>query len=256
MHTISFLNQKGGTGKTTSVVSLADIWARDHDVLVLDFDPQSSLSRWVDEPDSLCSEYLCDDLEASEVAVGTDWGFDLVPADRSLALFDAKEGLMAEVDAIEDNVMERVLNKLRRLISVAETVYDYLLIDPPPSTGKLSIGTIGPSDSIISPVEPGQGAVDGLTDTINLIDKLQVTPQDGRFKGAFACMIDLRTTNDSETPNLLKNALKEKAFDAFIRRTVDVREAENEGIPLPSYAPDSTATEDYESLAQEIETKL
>ena len=79
---------------------------------------------------------------------------------------------------------------------------------------------------------------------------------ESRFEGAFACKVDLRTVNDREMPGILKENFGNRAFDTFIRNTVQVKEAEAEGTPPPSYSPGATATEDYESLANEIQQRL
>jgi len=238
MHTLSLLNQKGGTGKTTSVVSLADVCSRKLDVLAVDMDPQASLSRWIHSPENRCMRFLTGDVDAPDAAVGTEWGFDLVPADRSLA-------------TLENRPVKQIVQRLENLLSVAQKSYDLCLIDPPPSTGFLVVASLVASDAVIAPVQAGQGAVDGLTDTIYLVNDFQ-----SRFEGAFACKVDLRTVNDREMPGLLKENFDDRAFDTFIRNTVQVKEAEAEGIPPPSYSPGATATEDYESLANEIQQRL
>jgi chromosome partitioning protein len=238
MNTLSLLNQKGGTGKTTSVVSLADLWSREFDVLAVDMDPQASLSRWIASPQSRCMSFLSGDMGAPDAAVGTEWGFDVVPSDRSLA-------------TLESRPVKKIVQRLEKLLSVARKSYDVCLIDPPPSTGFLVIASLVASDAVIAPVQTGQGAIDGLTDTIYLVNDFQ-----SRFEGAFACKVDLRTVNDREMPGILKENFEDRAFDTFIRNTVQVKEAEAEGTPPPSYSPDATATEDYESLANEIQQRL
>ncbi|MFB6231205.1 MAG: ParA family protein [Salinibacter sp.] len=239
MKTFSLLNQKGGTGKTTSAVSLGAVWAEeDRDVLLVDLDPQASLSRWIGTSKPQCARFLKEKIGVSEAAVGTDWEhLDLVPADRSLA-------------GLEDFRAGKLVRRLESLLAAAETVYDVCLVDPPPSTGSLVLTAMLSAEGIIAPVQTGQGALDGLTDTMGLIRQVG-----GTFEGAFACQVDIRTVNDSRVPELLKDKLGKNAYDTFIRETVQVKEAEAEHIPPPVYAPDATATEDYRNLATEIMTK-
>ena len=168
----------------------------------------------------------------------TDWGFDLVPANRSLA-------------SVEETAVKKTTRRLEKLLSAAKTSYDICLIDPPPSTGVLVVASLVASDAVLSPVQTGQGAIDGLTDTVHLVSTL-----DGHFEGAFACRVDVRTVNDREMPGLLKESFQDRAFDTYIRNTVQVKEAEAEGIPPPTYSPTATATEDYESLAKELQVRL
>lgn len=239
MDTYALLNQKGGTGKTTSATSLGAVWAsEDKDVLLVDLDPQASLSRWIGSSDSHCCQFFKEEIGVADVAVGTDWErLDLVPADRSLA-------------SLEDFRAGKLVRRLEALLEAAESVYDVCLIDPPPSTGSLVLTAMLASDGVISPVQTGQGALDGLTDTMGLIRQVG-----GNFEGAFACQVDVRTVNDTKVPELLKDQLGQNAYDTFIRETVQVKEAEAEHVPPPIYAPGATATEDYEALAAEILTE-
>lgn len=237
METCSLLNQKGGTGKTTSAVSLGAVWAKEsYDVLLIDLDPQASLSRWISSPGKQGAQFLKEEIGIAEAAIGTDFQhIDLMPADRSLA-------------SLEDFRAGKLVRRIESLISAADAVYDFCLIDPPPSTGSLVLSAMLSADTVIAPVQAAQGALDGLTDTMGLIRQVG-----GNFGGAFACMVDIRTVNDKRVPELLRDQLGESAFDTFIRETVQVKEAEAEKVPPPLYAPDATATEDYENLAKEIE---
>jgi len=238
MKTCSLLNQKGGTGKTTSAVSLGAVWAeQDLDVLLIDLDPQASLSRWISSPGKEGAQFLKEEIGIADAAIGTDFDhIDLVPADRSLA-------------SLEEFRAGKLVRRVEALINAADDIYDICLIDPPPSTGSLVLTAMLSADTIIAPVQAAQGALDGLTDTMGLIRQVG-----GNFGGAFACMVDIRTVNDKRVPELLHDQLGDGAFDTFIRETVQVKEAEAEKMPPPLYAPDATATEDYENLAEEIAT--
>jgi chromosome partitioning protein len=241
MKTYALLNQKGGTGKTTSVVSLGAIWANEGmDVLVVDLDPQASLTRWLSRPNRLCADFLRGAIGVGEAAVTTEVNnLDLVPADRSLA-------------SLEDFRPGKLVRRLENLLHTAEQHYDVCLIDPPPSTGGLVMTAILGSDGVIAPVQAAKGALDGLMDTMQLIRQVG-----GNFHGAFACQVDIRTINDRQVPDLLLDELGAvdeggNAYRIFVRQTVQVKEAEADVTPPPVYAPDSTATEDYQNLAHEI----
>lgn len=236
MNVYALLNQKGGTGKTTSVVSLGAVWsAEGKDTLLIDLDPQATLSRWVASSQPKCAQFLKEEIGPGDVAIGTEWDrLDLVPADRSLA-------------TLEDFRAGKLVRRLETLLESAEAVYDICLIDSPPSTGSLVLTAMLASQGVIAPVQTGQGALDGLTDTMALARQVG-----GSFQGAFACKVDVRTVNDRRVPELLKDRLGQNAYDTFIRETVRVKEAEAEHIPPPVYAPDSTAAGDYRDLAAEI----
>jgi chromosome partitioning protein len=241
MKSYALLNQKGGTGKTTSVVSLGAVWALEgKSVLVIDLDPQASLSRWLAQPDRHCAAFLRGEISVADAAVVTEVdNLDLVPANRSLS-------------AVEDLRTGKLIRRLEVILQAAEEHYDICLVDPPPSTGSLVITAILGTSGVIAPVQAAKGALDGLTDTMQLIRQVG-----GYFHGAFACLVDLRTLNDRQVPELLLDELGAvdeggKAFHTFIRQTVQVKEAEAAGEPPPVYAPRATATEDYRTLAHEI----
>ena len=236
MKTFALINLKGGSGKTTSVVSLAAAWAKSNqDVLVVDLDPQASLSEWLRAETHGAAGLLKGAISPSEAVEATKWnGIDVVGANRSLA-------------ALEDIRAGKLVRGMETLLRAAEDVYDYVLIDPPPSVGNLVITALLSADNTITPVQAAKGAVGGLEDTLGLIRRVG----GAKLLGAFACRVDVRTSSDKQVPMLLKDELGNKAFDTYIRETVRVREAETADTP-PPFHERCTAVEDYENLADEI----
>lgn len=229
-------NQKGGAGKTTSVVSLAALWAEDgENTLVIDLDPQGSSSKWLRGSERAMGAFLQGKIDIGEAVEGTEHEhLDLAGADRSLA-------------TVESYKASKILSRLQELLEAAEDTYAHILIDPPPSTGSLVMTALMAADQVLVPVQASQSAIDGLTDTLHLTRQVGAP-----IAGIYACRVDQRTVNDREVPNLLRENLSE-AMDTHIRETVQVREAEADRTPLPIYAPEATATTDYQSLISEVD---
>lgn len=247
MNTYTFANLKGGSGSTTSAVSVAEALIQEgKSVLVVDLDPQGSLSRWVASRSGSSTALLSGDFDAVEIesveqgndARGT---FDVVTANRSLA----------QVDNVR---AAKVAKRIERLWD-SSSGYDHGLIDPPPSVGALVLGALMASDGALAPVEAGPGAMDGLKDTMQLLNRTGATP----LIGAFACRVDVRTTLDTQVPDGLLDELGAvdeggTSFRTFIREAIAMREAQTAGELPGSYDPDMTAVADYRDLTSELLT--
>jgi len=246
MTVYTFANLKGGSGKTTSAVSVSEALAREgRDVLVVDLDPQGSLSRWVAGRSESATALLQGNFDAVEFqpvelpdAPGT---VDVVPANRSLAQTN-------EVRAA------KLAKRLENLWGASQG-YDYALIDPPPSVGALVLGALMASDGTLCPVEAGPGAMDGLKDTVHLLNR---TGTSG-LRGAFACRVDVRTTLDTSVRKGLIDELGTiasggKAFQTRVREAVAMREAQTAHVPPAVYDEGMTAVIDYRDLTAELLT--
>lgn len=235
MKSYAFINLKGGSGKTSSCVSVAAVLAeRGRDVLLIDLDPQASLTDWVRANRGGMTDLLSGRAQPSDVVQGTEYShLDIVASDRSLAR-------MEEVRAA------KLASRLEQLIAAAEAHYDYVLIDPPPASGSLVLTALASSEGVLAPVQAGYGAVEALGETLQLMRAFG----GARLTGAFACRV-AHTVNDQQVPIYLQEELN-SAFSTFIRETVRVREAETAHVPLPYYDPDATATADYRSLVDEL----
>ena len=240
----TFANLKGGSGKTTSAVSISEALAREgRDVLVVDLDPQGSLSRWVAERSGAATSLLrgdVSDVSIESVDLGGAAGtVDVVPADRSLAQMD--------------DVRAAKLSKRLEGLWDASQGYDYALLDPPPSVGALVLGALMASDGTLSPVEAGPGATDGLKDTLQLVNRTGTAG----LRGAFACRVDVRTTLDTSIRDGLIDELGVvsdggRAFQTHIREAVAMREAQTAGTAPGRYDAGMTAVADYRELTNEL----
>jgi len=245
MNVLTFANLKGGSGKTTSAVSISEALARmDQDVLVVDLDPQGTLSRWLGSRSNSATSLLSGDFENIEiqsVELGEDvnGSIDALTADRSLAQMD-------------DTRAAKLSKRLEKLWS-ASSGYHYALIDPPPSVGALVLGALMASDGVISPVEAGPGAMDGLKDTLQLINRTGAAS----LIGAFACRVDVRTKLDTQVRDGLLDELGPvddggRAFRTHVREAVAMREAQTSGSTPGLYDNSMTAVEDYKNLTTEL----
>lgn len=239
-------NLKGGSGKTTSAVSIAEAMARaGRDVLVVDLDPQGTLSQWLASRSGASTALLQgnpDEMSIQNVELENISGrLDVVAADRSLA----------QLDDVRAAKLAGRLDELWR----ASKGYEYGLIDPPPSVGALVLGALMASDGTLSPVEAGPGAMDGLKDTIQLINRTGTAP----LRGAFSCRVDMRTTLDTSVRDGLLDELGDvrnggRAFRTHVREAVAMREAQAAGIPPGRYDSEMTAVSDYADLTDDLLT--
>ena len=230
---ITFTNLKGGTAKTTSALSVAAqlaAWGRA--VLLVDLDPQHSLTLSAGLPPSddvlavLTGERdpSCSGRPVESFA-GAPGRLDIVTSDRSLA---EVEGLPAQ--AVADGLTE--------LLRAAESAFDYVVIDPPPQSSPLVVAAYAVADIRIVPVASGRAALDGLVGIRSMAAALGLPDIDG----AFVARVNAQSVHDRALVEHVRGLVPR--FDAFVRETVTVREAEMSREPLPLFAPRSTAAED------------
>jgi chromosome partitioning protein len=249
--TIACANQKGGVGKTTTVVNLATYLALAGDrVLVVDFDPQGNATSGfgVDRAGLEQSVYdaLVGPVRLSDLIVPRpSAGVDLVPS--SIALAGAE---------VEMASMERRERRLSKLIEELEGDYDYVLIDSPPSLGLLTVNSLTAADSVLIPLQCEYYALEGLTQliaTINLVrDHLNPSLE---IKGVVLTMYDARTNLSSDVASEVRRHLDGRVFDTVVPRSVRLSEAPSYGVPIAFYSPESKGAAAYASLAAELRAR-
>ena len=245
---VACANQKGGVGKTTTVVNLASYFATAGDrVLVIDFDPQGNATSGfgIDRAALERSIYdaVIDDARLTDLLVpGPIEGLSIVPS--SIALAGAE---------IELAPLEQRERRLARLVRDVATDYDYILIDSPPSLGLLTVNALTAADSVLIPIQCEYYALEGLTQliaTINLVrDHLNPALE---IKGVVLTMYDARTNLSADVAAEVRRHLGAKVYQTIIPRSVRLSEAPSHGLPISLYRPDSRGAEAYAALASEI----
>ncbi len=249
MRRIAISNQKGGVGKTTSSVNLsACIAEMGHNVLAVDMDPQANLSMHLgceverDEASVYSLMHGEDSLEDTICLTDVEQLF-VIPSNIDLA------GMEVELSG-ETEGRERYLE---RALEEAEEVFDYLVIDCPPSLGLLTLNSMCAANEVFIPLQTEFFALQGLgrlMDTIELVQD-NLNP-DLTVTGIIPTMFDVRTSLANEVLEDIREHFGELVFDTVIRKNVRLAEAPGFGMPIIKYEANCYGTEDFRSLAREV----
>jgi chromosome partitioning protein len=246
---ISMCNQKGGVGKTTTTINLgASLAEYGRRVLLVDFDPQGSLSVGLGlNPHqmelTIYNLLMQRDVTLEDVVVPTGVaGMDLLPSNIDLSA--------AEVQLVHEVGREQTLT---RVLAPAIDQYDVILIDCQPSLGLLTVNALTASDGVIVPLECEYFALRGVALLKTTIDKVQerLNPR-LRVDGVLGTMFDGRTLHSREVMQRLVEAWGDTVFHTVIRRTIKFSDSTVAGEPITSYASSSGGAESYRQLAKEV----
>lgn len=249
---LSFCNQKGGVGKTTSAINLATgVAQRGFETLLIDVDPQANATSGVGDEKSgkLLTSYqiIVDNLQITQGIKKTKIpGLSLIPSTPDLS--------GAEIELI--SLPEREF-RLRQSIDLVRNEFDYILIDCPPSLGLLTINALVASDFIIIPLQCEYYALEGLgqlLQTYSLVkEKLNPSLEIG---AVLLTLADFRTNLTEQVIQEVRNYFKEKVFDTVIPRSVRLSEAPSFGMPGIVYDASSKGAKSYVSAVEEFLKKF
>lgn len=251
MRIIAIVNQKGGCGKTTTVVNLAGCLAADGArVLVVDMDPQAhaTLALGID-PDAL-DENLFDVLvdagggePLERVLLEVGEGIDLAPSGIVLSALEQK--LVAEQ-------AESRTERLAEALAGLERSYDYVLVDCPPNVGLLTFNALRAAGEVVVPLETSFFAIQGVQKLLETIGLLADRIAHDLSVRILPTLFDGRTRYGRETLAEIRELFQELCFDTVIRQNVKLREAARRGVPIIQMARTANGARDYASLAMEI----
>ena len=251
---IALVNQKGGVGKTTSSINLAaSLGVLKKRVLLVDLDPQgnSTTGIGVDKSEIKKSVYdlLIDNATLNDVIVKTKFkNLYVIPATINLA--------RADIELMEKSRQEPGFVKggqLKKYLDQARSLFDYIIIDCPPSLGILTTNALTAANSVIIPVQCEFFALEGIMQLLNTIMLAQKNLNPTLdIEGVLLTMLDNRTNLGLEVVEDIKSYFKERVYDTIIPRLVRLSEAPSHGKPILAYDPHSRGTEAYLNLAKEV----
>ena len=245
---ISFTNQKGGVGKTTTCINLsAYLAAMGQKVLILDLDPQGNATSGVgvEKHKGLKTIYDLIDGESpiDEVIIQTQIdGLDIIPSTVDLAA--------AEISLVSLSNREKII---KEILGNVKEYYDFIMIDCQPSLGLLTVNALTASDSVIIPMQCEFYSLDGITQLMNTLRlvKLHLNPTLD-VEGVVRTMKDNRSNLINQVSQEIIKFFKSKVFDTYIPRNIRLAEAPSHGMPIILYDPSSKGAEAYLSLAEEF----
>lgn len=247
MRIVTIINQKGGSGKTTTVVNLAASLAeKKRRVLLIDLDAQGSSTRWYTVNTQTQGIYpvFTENIPLSDVIVKSEFEYiDIVPASSWLIGLDKR---LAQEVGSETILKHQVDNDTIKK-------YDYVLIDCPPTLGILTVNALCAAQEVIVPVEARFMALNGLVqllETIELIKKRLNPPL--KIAGIVPCRVDGRTKHSQAVVQELRNNFKGLVFKSAIRENIRLSEASSFFQPITRYDTRSTGAADYRALAREL----
>ena len=248
---IAIANQKGGVGKTTTNVNLSACLAQaGKRVLVVDMDPQGNTTSGlgIDKYGLTKTVY--------NVLLGEDYieqciikldikGLSLLPANINLS--------GAEIELIDREKREFCL---REILIHAKYLYDFILIDCPPSLNMLTLNALCAADTVLVPIQCEYYALEGLSQLRHTISLVQKKLNPGlKIEGIVFTMFDARTNLSAQVVEEVKKHLSQHTYKSVIPRNIRLSEAPSHGLPITLYDPASKGAEAYINLANEVINK-
>jgi len=244
---IAIANQKGGVGKTTTSINLSTVLAKKNKkTLLIDTDPQGNATSGVGvekELENSIYNVLIEDVPLEDVVIKTNIkNLEICPSNINLA--------GAEVELV--SMMSREM-RLKEKLDAVKNIYDYIIIDCPPSLGLITLNAFTAADSVLIPVQCEYYALEGLGQLLNTIKLVKKhLNKNLEIEGALLTMFDQRTNLSKQVVDEVKAYFGDKVYKTVIPRNVKLSEAPSYGVPITVYDSHSKGAKCYEKLGKEL----